>query len=451
MTVEERPVAPDVPRPAPLPVPPRTGLMSDRRARAGLIVGAVLVVVVTLISCGLALSGLDDLIAEILAGPDRGVLQMTWAGDGRYAIVEYVGTGLDATTSVIAWDSVTRRTVRADGFRLVAVEASATQVWLARAPLRETGLGAEEPLDESDADEYDYSPWNDPAMVGVPPSDGPGVPWVWDVSSGGSPVRPSEPHWRPWAGPAGITATLKVTPDTGLWPSSVEFATEGTATRLWQAEGSLTFLPLGWSPSGRYFAIWRAADSGNGEVTIIDATTGGTVARDVDASDATESAERPSASFDGIAGAAWDPETDALWIIRYDTTDDGGTYRVRASTLVPGGEPVEAGGAPAGWRSAMDQPTLLGTDSQGVLIAVEIGSGTGLWRARGGRIAKAGEFAAESASLAGAGTYSAKGRLLVYAQRDGDVSFGTRDAAAAVSDLTGRNVTAFWPPDWEDR
>jgi hypothetical protein len=382
----------------------------------------------------------------MLGTPDRGVMQMRWAGDGRYAVVEYVSTGADATTSVIAWDSVTRRTVQAVGFRLVSVEPSSTQIWLTRAVARE----AVPPQDGTDFayEDGEPSPWKDPVTADMPPYDGPGTPWVWDATRGGAPMRPAENAWRSWSGAAGITAVMAVVPDNGLWPESVSFTSEGTAPVMWRPKDELTFTPLGWSPSGRYFAVRQAADFDVGRVSILDARTGRQVAEVVDPSNFTSDGEDgpPPTAYGGISGAAWDAESDSLLVLRYDTQDDGNTYRVQVTTLSPDSSPRTLEGAPAEWKTSSNEPTLLGRDGRGVLISVEGESGTKLWRIAAGRIVSAGTFDTRKASLDGAGAYSANGKLLVYASPDNGSSFSRFDADAAVSDLTGQDITAFWPP-----
>jgi hypothetical protein len=444
MGEEERPAArPTGVSPPALPEPPRPGgpwspaplpvddvrTRRDGRTTLFVLVGIFILAFACLaVVVSATLSPFFGLLPGALdaVGADTGTMRTQWAGDGRYAVAEYVSGGKESTTSVVAWDSVTGQTHRADGFRLVSVEPSSTRVWLSEAP-RPTSTSANT-----------TSPWEEPASQG-PGSDGPGTAFVWDLASAAAPCRPASTTWQPWRGPAGITALMRIDSDEGLWPMEIRFASAGgdsTVTVLPTTGGGQTFLPVGWSPSGRYFAVWRPDSAGDGDPSlfIIEARTATVVSSDA------------NASYSQLAGAAWAPDSDVLWLVGFDTDDESGDLSVKVASLEPGGRPIGLTTSPAAWRRAFNIPMVLGTDGQGVVVLLEGESGQQTWWLRDGR-AVAGESFGDSATdvtVVESGSYSQRGGLIVASTGSAD-GWNLPTSAVGITDLSGGTPKVIWP------
>jgi hypothetical protein len=358
----------------PLPLPPgAVGTEPTRRGRLALIIAAVVTLVLAL--CGLSAAGVIWLatggpglsIPGPAPDPPVGVQAMKWAGGDRYVVVEYASTGVDATTSVIAWDSKTGIATKVDGFRLVATETSSTQVWLARAartPTQTDGLSFSA-----------NSPWDEPSW-GPPNSDGPGDAYAWDAAH---PERQPEysglPRWETWPSPDSRTAAhLSVDPEVGLWPGSLAFDIRSALTDAYVSDGR-TFLPVGWSPSGRYFAVfddnhWSGLDA---RVSIFDSTSGSEVA----SYETSESAD--GETFEQLKGVAWDPAVDVLWVCT-ETATGGETVPSSIFALSPQGSRTPVVGTVHDPGQVVEESTLIGRDGAGVLLYVQSSSDRTLWR-----------------------------------------------------------------------
>lgn len=418
--------------PRPLPLPPGTpagGGEKRNGARIALIVITVVVGVLALCIAASLLLG-QVFLPGFPGSMDtfgQGVVTMQWAGSGRYAVVEYASSGADATASVIAWDSATGMTKQVDGFRLVSVEPSSTELWLTRAV-------------DPDVESFGGSPWAEPAW-GPPESDGPGTAWTWDAALGGSPVQATMPRWKPWAGSSGRVADLRIDPTEGLWPNQLEFSTGGServAARV--PEILVTFLPVGWSPSGRYFAV-RNGDpwAEEGPLYVVFDSVDGSVS-------ASFSGSAEGAPLDGPVGnVAWDPVRDTLWTVRSDAIRDGEAYRIEARSLDATGT-TGSTDLPAAWRTAQNPATVIGTSPDGVLVGIEGANGIDLWRVSGRGVVEV-EFAnAGDLSLPSApGLYSVSGGLLV-SDYSGN-GFDIMSERASVVDLHGGDLRRIWPQD----
>lgn len=430
--------------PQPLPLPP--GAPGGRRSgvRTGLLVA--LGVAGALAICGLAASGI---IWFASSGPfggmdsgSTGVMVTEWADSGRHAVVEYVSAGADGTSSVVAWDSQTGESTKVDGYRVVATEPSSTQVWLTRAVSDTDDIG------ESD------SPWQEPSWGGAPEGDGPGILWRWDTASPGTPPsQVASGSWEPWTGSAGSAAVLFVDPSVGLWPNRLKFRSdEGTVTaKVPGGEG--TFLPIGWSPSGRYFAVidpdtWSGPGS---SVTILNAADG-TVAASYETTDGAD-----LTSVEHLDGAAWDAASDTLWVATSTSneSDDGSvsevdsedlSLKVALFSLEASGTRTPLRAIPSSWSTAINGPRVLGGVAGGVLVAIEAPDAVAVWKTGNGTAAEVGSLSSDDFALVGRNVYTDAGGLLVQHYGSG-IGFRTNpeDGEAAVVGLDGKNPRTIWP------
>jgi hypothetical protein len=286
---------------------------------------------------------------EIAGVPDRAV----WAGGGRWAVAELTAGDTTPSVTIVAWDRQTKRTRTAQGFRLVTAETASGRVWLARLKPN------------------DYDAWGDPRkVVPVDLRDAPGEAWVWDLDSDAGPRKASDLAWRPWAGPSGALAALTVDPEQGIYPNALSFSSRGKTVRAAIPSEAASFIPLGWSRDGRYFAIQVIELDGLADVTMFDASTGKAVALRPDAAGL---AVLDRLAGDVPIGAAWDPKADQVWVASWDP--DMGAAGVR---LTPGGT---ARSVPIG--TDQEIVDVMGTDSEGVLVAHESTGTVTVWRLAG--------------------------------------------------------------------
>lgn len=425
------------PVPLPLPLPPgaRAGGGGPRRTAVWVIVGAVFAALMLCVAAGFAFNSFFD---DYLDMPlDAGVRSVAWSGDGRYAIIEYRGVGADSTASVISWDSETGRTRTADGFRLVATEPSSTQVWVTRAP-DET---SEEGWASDEEGEWTYeSPWDYPSYGG-PLSDGPGTAWSWDVAGDAAPEVRTSPEWMPWKGPAGTVARLSVWQSAGLWPMSLEFESpDGDIVYPDTPEEMNTFLPIGWSPSGRYFAIRDG--SGEPVAFIIDAWTGKVTAEFEDPG--TSSAYGLS---DLSGGAAWDPVEDVVWFAVTVWPDDAtSSTELSFERLSVDGTQTTFDGAPSEWSKLNGEPALLGTDGSSLLVSAWDEGGLGIWRMNASGTTPVSVPDALSQAELVPGCFSARAGYLATAWNGENLLAGDSAPEVTLFGLDG-TLKQIWPPD----
>jgi hypothetical protein len=443
--------APPMPMPAPVPLPLPPGASRSehprRKRTVALIVGGVLAL---LVLCAIVVAGLGSFVRSAFpnsvyaGGGSSGVLATRWADGGRYAVVEYQGSAQDSTTSVIVWDSQTDRTRKVDGFRLVAVEASSTQIWLTRAVADDLVL---DPNIGADITPPTDSPWASPDYGG-PMSDGPGAAWSWDLAGAGDPVPRSSPSWRPWIGPNGSTALLSVDPSIGLLPSSLSFSGDGAAPRKVAMPSDLgSFMPLGWSPSGRFFAV-LGLDGQDGIPTwvgIVDSRASGVVASYT--TDDWPGNVPDSASLD-IDGAAWDPVADKVWVAQssQSTSDNGdnATTTISAVAVAPGGANFPVVATPSAWASAQNPSIVLGTSATGVLIEIDTPDGPSVWNLGSGRPVRVGLSAAGAGYSLEEGGYSARSGMLAAIEPVMPFD-NSGDGRAVILDPTGETIRTIWP------
>ncbi len=245
-----------------------------RRVSTSLVAGAV--VIAFLIACPCAVSAFIAgrvFVADSRVEYSRWVEsshRVAWSGEGRYGVAQVIGA--DGTPEILAWDRQSGRVRAASGYRLAAVERFAAVAWLV-------------PVSQQELTERLDGEWGavlvsaGGAFDSVPESL---LAWQLDTDAP-SEALPPEPAWARWPGPDAWSATAIVDPRRGAHPATLVIETTADpaadSTVALPADVS-TFDPVGWSASGRYFALAEMIPSepveGNGLITrrlfVVDAS-----------------------------------------------------------------------------------------------------------------------------------------------------------------------------------
>ncbi len=240
--------------------------------KRGILIAAVAVAMVVLLACccmwsmsyfgtsvlrsiRLAFEGTDDSLPRVWGGTRTA----HWAGDGRYCVIQGMepsGTATPYSTEpvVVAWDSESDLSATVPGHTAVGIEPASTRVWMVPDRAKSVGeavtgaitSGAPALLPDQAGDFFDA-----PCPGAV----------VWDITEPVSTVAPPDAwQWEMWPGPGGAGVIAMIDPSKGASPDELRFlATPDTtptaaAAAARPAGRSRTMEPIGWSPTGRYFA-----------------------------------------------------------------------------------------------------------------------------------------------------------------------------------------------------
>lgn len=288
---------------------------------------------------------------------------VAWSGSGRYAVVQYYREFL--YPSVAVWDRQTGKTRTVDGYRLLFAEPAAPQIWLEPVTARETDSATW--LDGL-SDAFDHKPAQ---LAG----------WRLDGDGGPSPRVSSK--WRRWPGPGGYIAYPEISVLKGAGPSALWFNNEASSGEGFKAElpkTTNTFAPVGWSPSGRYFAIEELARESdylgpNGAMRSTEATV--PFERNLVVFDATTGKVSASALLPTTArvgqSAVWDASADRLfWPVGFETET---TDPLELRTMTATGTAQDAF-SELGWQRPAELPRAydvraLGWSSKGSLLLLD--------------------------------------------------------------------------------
>lgn len=246
---------PDAPTPLPVdgpqavPVSP-IPLGVPVRRRSALPVIVIIGVVVALIGACVGVSYLASTTLQDALSPSSepslvpsfaygGFTMVGWSGGGRYAVIQHFDEG--NVPAVTVWDRETQTTRVQGGYVVVGLESEGAQVWM-------------EPA-ETVADAFD--------SFGDPIDHRPERLVAWRLDTGTQPSDAASAKWRAWPGPGDYTAYLELDPLKGCMPSRLLMnnnAGSGEGVRAALPETTRTFAPVGWSPSGAYFAIEELVD-----------------------------------------------------------------------------------------------------------------------------------------------------------------------------------------------
>lgn len=360
------------------PVPPPERQPGERppskvwRWLAGLATVGVLLMVAAAVAGTIALSRASQ---DLTAFPDGIGAQdpvslihgAWWVGDGAYAVAQTVGA--DRVPLIVVWSRVADSSRTLAGYRVVAVEPHSARVWVA-------------PLDRLPAKAADT--YVGPSLMG----DGSDAPVaklaVLDLASSDLRPAPAPSGWESIQSSSGVSAALTVSADRGALPSGLRFSDKaGRSVAAQLPRDTQTFTPLGFSPSGRYFAVYPSVPASEspqpGErvapLTIFSAETGKVVAR---------AGGTSGDSSTGDTEALWDAARDVIYFadVRPMTNpnDPNGNEVPTLQALTPDGIQQDAfvrygWKMPAEFQTAM-QGRLLGMTISGPLYALETESGT---------------------------------------------------------------------------
>jgi hypothetical protein len=259
------------PQPVPLPVTewnPRRKPPSPQRRKVFIAIAAAAVVLVFLAGCCLAgplfLEGVGSLLGDgvLKAVAPRiwsGTPNVYWTGGGQYLVIQSLevkvtGGRTEVGPLVTVVRLKTGGSVTVPGYRVVSVESAAPRVWLVPDPAPGVpGTTAANSTPPAPPQHQAFDGWDEPAPLLR----------VWDVTRPSSTISlPADEQWQPWRGPSGIVARLTVDPSVGSSPARLSFEQTSQPPVTAIAPGmhpipgdARTFEPVGWSPSGRYFAV----------------------------------------------------------------------------------------------------------------------------------------------------------------------------------------------------
>jgi hypothetical protein len=280
--------------PAPIPLPMATAEAPKTKRKVWPWVVGVLVLITLVGGCVGAVwlldsagKGIDDAIRNSGIWGEEAV---SWSGNGRFGVTQYY---LDYTyPSVAIWDRKTGETRDIDGYRVLFVEPYAPVIWLEPVTNKQAEMAD---FDDSLGDYFDHKPAR---LV------------AWRLDDGSEPTDDVPAKWGAWPGPGETIAYLEINPLKGAGPSALLFNnndSHGEGVKAELPETVRTFIPVGWSASGRYFAIEQlytsvsfdsegdAQDSPR-SMLVFDVTTG-EVAGDFAMNDG--SVYAPAAAWDG--------------------------------------------------------------------------------------------------------------------------------------------------------
>lgn len=360
------------------------------RVRAGVVALLLLSMLLTGCSGG---SGDDapepgEQTSGIVPG-SAGAPAVSWAGDGRYAVVQFYKES--RYPSVMVWDSQSEETRVLDGYRVLFAETAAPVVWL-------------EPVT---AREVDQSTWFDGLSDSL--DHVPARLMAWRLDDGSEPSARVPSKWRPIPGPGGYVAYPEISVLKGAGPSALWFnnaASSGEGVKVAIPESTVSFSPVGWSPSGKYFAIEELSREEDvvfpGYTETSPAPVRLLVVFDVITGKVSTTAELPATAVVG-PGAVWDAAQDRLyWPVEPDPVAEGaGPVVIRTMTATGAAADAfeELGWERTGDLSLVYDAGVAGVGSQGALLALE----GGLFAASASGLERVGDLAAVQAAATPAG------------------------------------------------
>ncbi|HEX9093102.1 MAG TPA: hypothetical protein VF902_03885 [Coriobacteriia bacterium] len=173
-----------------------------------------------------------------------------WTGNGGYAVVQAVGA--DGRPVVAVWDRSTSKVRTYAHYRVVGVEPHAPRFWV--------------------VPDSRIVPWSlhDSGEAHVTDIAGDGIDsrpdelYAVRLDEDAKPRSDVDARWAGWSGSAQYAASVEIDINKGACPSTLRFYSAGSSLNAWSAKvptDVVTFEPIGWSPSGLYFAVITQADA----------------------------------------------------------------------------------------------------------------------------------------------------------------------------------------------
>jgi hypothetical protein len=220
------------------------------RTRRLLIVGMAAVLIATGSGCGPA--GGD----QPSSGTEEALLQLQtpasvwWTGSGDYAVLQ--APGEDRRLVTTTWDRATGKVRTYPGYRVVGVEPHAPRIWV----VPDSRIVA--------SSVHDSEPPRVIDIAGDGVDSRPGELYVIRLDAEATPRSDVDARWHAWSGAAAYSVSVEIDINKGGCPSTMRFSETGSSRNAWSAKvptDVATFEPIGWSPSGLYFAVITAADA----------------------------------------------------------------------------------------------------------------------------------------------------------------------------------------------
>lgn len=335
--------------PAPVPL---DGQRPLRPGRARLVVTVVLAAVTllaafTFIAFRVLEKPYERLVDFQKTNMISGNVGAVMSADGRFLFIQW--NDRFGETAITAVDTVTGQARRLDGHWIAAVEPSGARLRVMEDP----GTSPQDLVRLSDAEQQ--RALDNPGVFLSP-----GEYWdaadvqtlVWDLDTYGDPVYEA---WKQVEGADGIAASFTVDTRRGVYPVSVNLTSDEGSVTL--APGR-TFLPVGWSPSGRYYATAELPQDTAADQEI-DRTVTVRIWSVEDGSQLASARFRPSLGTQIL----WSPVEDAVY-----WSQMGPPSVVRS--LRPGERPKTTV-LPA--TVASSSPVVVGCDDEGVLLRTLVG------------------------------------------------------------------------------
>lgn len=213
--------------------PPRAWGVMWRRWRPALAASALLLLAVAVYRLAVPLALSRPVVPLIIPSPRIGHAAYSSCG-GRFVVVQHERP--DARPAIGVWDRETSSGWTIEGYALLAIEPHAPVAWIESRP-KFTDVAVNDEV----RDPFDDAP---KALMRLRLDSTSHQP---EAIGGGA--------WSAWESSSSI-AVAGVDPSRGAWPSTLSLGARGGMARpVALPTGALTFRPLGWSASGRYFAI----------------------------------------------------------------------------------------------------------------------------------------------------------------------------------------------------
>ncbi len=315
--------------------------------------------------------------------------QLVWFGDDGYLAIQSTQAG---KPHVSVWERETGSMTEIEDCVLVGVEKGYPRIYMTRQV--DDGLygGPYEglqggPLPDQHNDPFYESAWGQ--LASWSPKEG--------VVEYGETFGGPDIEWEPWVGPEDRTVEASFDAGNASAPMNMYFATGKNRVKA-NAFSFISCEPIGWSPSGRYFAVLTLASHFDsyfvGESSYLDETSLNSIMNRIvvySTADGKPIYDVPlgRARPKSVSSAAmWDAASDVLYHQLLDAPPDAPFTEITAARLVQAdfvtGKPVTKElKLPAGWRPGSWE--CLGTQKESARLVHFDGDKAVIWRlSRGG-------------------------------------------------------------------